>query len=136
MEKAEMQAERTRRQGAREDAVPDRVMRSARSPSAERTGGEIGHILPIVEELLESSSTGGRSGDASPSPGMRPPPTPPKDERAEYRPPTPPKDELRPDRSPPTPPKDRPASRDKELPRLPIHMQGGGLSTSVATSVA
>jgi len=131
MEKAEIQAERSWRNGAREETVPDRIMKPTRSPSAERTGGEMGHILPVVEEMQESSSTGGRSGEQSPSPGLRPPPTPPKDDRADYRPPTPAKDDLRPDRSPPTPPKDRPISRDKELPALPSHTLAGP-STAIA----
>jgi 1-phosphatidylinositol-4-phosphate 5-kinase len=59
MEKAEWQAERSRQRGRSEDNVPDRDMRAVRSPSAER--GEIGTTLPVVEEVGEASSVGGRS---------------------------------------------------------------------------
>jgi 1-phosphatidylinositol-4-phosphate 5-kinase len=59
MEKAEWQAERSRQRGRSEDNVPDRDMRVVRSPSAER--GEMGTTLPVVEEVGESSSVGGRS---------------------------------------------------------------------------
>jgi 1-phosphatidylinositol-4-phosphate 5-kinase len=39
-----------------------RLTSTVRSPSAERTGGMQGQTLPVVEELGEASSTGGRSG--------------------------------------------------------------------------
>lgn len=122
MEKAEIQAERSRQRGASEEDVPDRSMHIVRSPSAER--GELGTTLPVVEEAAESSSTGGRSNRSTETslhgqrrssheqngrpveprsaarnaeqPRHRPPPTPPKDSGAEdsndRRPPTPPKD--------------------------------------------
>lgn len=38
-----------------------RYLSTARSPSAERTGGVSGSILPVVEEVGEAGSTGGRS---------------------------------------------------------------------------
>ncbi len=59
MEKAEHQADRSRRQGHGEENVPTLHMRAVRSPSAER--GEIGTTLPVVEEAGESSSVGGHS---------------------------------------------------------------------------
>jgi 1-phosphatidylinositol-4-phosphate 5-kinase len=59
IEKAEHQADRSRRQGHGEENVPNLHMRAVRSPSAER--GEIGTTLPVVEEAGESSSVGGHS---------------------------------------------------------------------------
>lgn len=143
--KAEGQAERSRRRGASEEDVPNREMRMVRSPSAER--GELGTTLPVVEEAVESSSTGGRSARSTeadvqpPAPPLkeedrktvqprsreesqgRPPPTPPKDSgtaASEERPPTPPKDPSYTNRhsGPPTPPKEA-RGKDKELPHLP-----------------
>ncbi|KAF2176334.1 SAICAR synthase-like protein [Zopfia rhizophila CBS 207.26] len=132
LEKAEHQAERSKQRGASEEDVPNRELRAVRSPSAER--GELGTTLPVVDEAVESSSTGGRSGrsiEASlqpPAPPLkeesirglqlrsrdqshhRPPPTPPKDSErgtSEERPPTPPKDTYTNRHSgPPTPPKE------------------------------
>lgn len=49
-----------------EDAHPHRSMGTVRSPSAERTGGAAGTILPVVEEVGEGSSSG-RSGNHSSS---------------------------------------------------------------------
>jgi 1-phosphatidylinositol-4-phosphate 5-kinase len=145
LQKAEGQAERSRRRGAVEDDVPHREMRMVRSPSAER--GELGTTLPVVEEAAESASTGGRSGRSTethlqPAPMLReedrqrgagsrdqshghPPPTPPKDSGtapSEERPPTPAKDARYANRhsGPPTPPKEeRGRGKDKELPHLP-----------------
>lgn len=147
MEKAELQAERSKEKGASEEDVPSRSMHVVRSPSAER--GELGTTLPVVEEAVESSSTGGRSGRSTetnlqaPAPPLkeqdrrslesrsrdqshhRPPPTPPKDSgtaNSEERPPTPPKDEIYSNRhsGPPTPPKsERGRGKDKELPLPP-----------------
>lgn len=141
MAQAEDQAERSRRRGASEDDVPTRELRSVRSPSAER--GELGTTLPVLEEAVESSSTGGHSGrslepsltngdpynaDADsrgPSHG-HPPPTPPKDSgtaASDERPPTPPKDTSYTSRhsGPPTPPKElRRLDRAKNLPHLPL----------------
>lgn len=142
MEKAERQADRSRRRGADESDVPDRTIQAVRSPSAER-GDAGGYTLPVVEEAAESNSVGGRSGrsDAGPhSPreaepssndkrqqGQKPPPTPPKDDRTwDGRPPTPPKDDFsKVSSGPPTPPREhkeveRRPSRDKELPAIPV----------------
>ena len=44
-----------------EDTEP-RTLTTVRSPSVERSGGIQGQTLPVVEELGEASSTGGRSG--------------------------------------------------------------------------
>jgi len=144
IENAERQAERSKQRGASEDDVPNREIRTIRSLSVER--GELGSTLPVVEEAVESASTGGRSGKSSPQPSapleekdlpplqlqehkqmpQRPPPTPPKEANNEHddRPPTPPKDNYEGgrQRGPPTPPKDeleRGRGRDKELPLPP-----------------
>ncbi|KAF2813656.1 SAICAR synthase-like protein [Mytilinidion resinicola] len=149
MEKAERQAERSRQRGASEDNVPNREIRTVRSPSAER--GELGSTLPVVEEAAESASTGGRSGrsvESSPLPHapmderdiqelqplprdrargdsghQKPPPTPPKDPnhgRIEERPPTPPKDGFEARRGPPTPPKDERERGRRSEKELPL----------------
>jgi 1-phosphatidylinositol-4-phosphate 5-kinase len=145
MEKAQSEAERSRQRGASEEDVPERSMHVLRSPSAER--GELGTTLPVVEEAVESSSTGGRSGRSTESsfqprpangheprpfepnnrdePHQKPPPTPPKDSgtaNSEERPPTPPKDARYSTRhsGPPTPPKEEKGrGRDKQLPLPP-----------------
>ncbi|KAF2827510.1 SAICAR synthase-like protein [Ophiobolus disseminans] len=123
LEKAEVQAERSRRRGRSEEDVPNRDMKAVRSPSAER--GEIGMTLPVVEEAGESSSVGGRSDrSASQGNGQLSPPAPPQKEshlglpsrsRSRSRddphgrpPPTPPKDSgtASSEGRPPTPPKD------------------------------
>ncbi|KAF2752244.1 SAICAR synthase-like protein [Sporormia fimetaria CBS 119925] len=142
VEKAEVQAERSRQRGRTESDVPERHMHIIRSPSAER--GELGTTLPVVEEAVESSSTGGRSGrstqsnlapppnekptpplpSASEQTHIRPPPTPPKDSGhadLDDRPPTPPKDTQYSNRNsgPPTPPKEERRGREKELPPPP-----------------
>ncbi|KAF1970403.1 SAICAR synthase-like protein [Bimuria novae-zelandiae CBS 107.79] len=135
LQKAQAEAEHSRRHGASEEDLPKREMRIVRSPSAER--GELGTTLPVVEEAQETSSTGGRSAQstetnlpATAAPPLRqedrglqnrsrerdhshgrPPPTPPKDSGtapSEERPPTPPKDPGYTQRhsGPPTPPKE------------------------------
>ncbi|RDL33882.1 SAICAR synthase-like protein [Venustampulla echinocandica] len=101
---------------------PDpRIISAIRSPSAERTGGLQGQTLPVVEELGEASSTGGRSGQSRE-----------REANGDIRPPTPAKDNS--DHRPLTPPKDHdpnntvhgargPVSRnslDKKLPPLPL----------------
>lgn len=119
MDKAEHQAEKTQRHGTPEQQVPNLQLRAVRSPSAER--GEMGTVLPVVEEAGEASSLGGRSNRSHDAPTRsppppptenahvtplqrplardvehgRPPPTPPKDSAtaSEERPPTPPKDD-------------------------------------------
>jgi 1-phosphatidylinositol-4-phosphate 5-kinase len=63
LQKAEHQAERSRRHGHTEEDVPSFHMRAVRSPSAER--GEIGTTLPVVEEAGESSSVGGHSNKSA-----------------------------------------------------------------------
>lgn len=104
MDKAEKQAHLSEDHGANEANAPERTIGALQSPSAERTNGLAGATLPIVEEVGEGGSTGGRSGrsqerspsdvqfdsapvldgpshamdDSSPL-GGRPPPTPPKD---------------------------------------------------------
>ncbi|KAI4655567.1 hypothetical protein J4E93_000281 [Alternaria ventricosa] len=133
LEKAEHQADRSRRQGHGEENVPNLHLRAVRSPSAER--GEIGTTLPVVEEAGESSSVGGHSNrsasdrhaaNTSNEKSSLPPPTgapylgPPRLEararstsrerdHAQGRPPpTPPKDSgtASSDGRPPTPAKD------------------------------
>jgi 1-phosphatidylinositol-4-phosphate 5-kinase len=123
LEKAELQAERSRQRGRSEDNIPDRDMRAVRSPSAER--GEIGTTLPVVEEVGESSSVGGRSNrSASDGNGHVSAPAPAlkethlglpirsrsrtRDENHGRPPPTPPKDSgtASSEGRPPTPPKD------------------------------
>jgi 1-phosphatidylinositol-4-phosphate 5-kinase len=95
MERAERQADRSQRDLMISDnEAPNKLLSTARSPSAER-GEPGGYTLPVVEEAVESQSTGGRSENPSPSPSQiqhrarseeidrerqRPPPTPPKDD--------------------------------------------------------
>lgn len=62
MDKAERQARKPEQGGASEANVPDTFISAVRSPSAERTNGSAGATLPVVEEVGESGSTGGRSG--------------------------------------------------------------------------
>ncbi|KAI9641252.1 Phosphatidylinositol-4-phosphate 5-kinase [Ciborinia camelliae] len=61
IQRAENEALRTEHDGRREHVEP-RTVSTVRSPSAERTNGLQGQILPVVEEMGEASSTGGRSG--------------------------------------------------------------------------
>ncbi|RPA89261.1 SAICAR synthase-like protein [Choiromyces venosus 120613-1] len=58
VDRAHDQAERT---GVNEGDRPSRSLGTVRSPSAERTGGATGAVLPVVEEAGEGSSTGARS---------------------------------------------------------------------------
>lgn len=62
LQRNEREALKSERRGDVEDAAEPRVLTTARSPSADRSGGMQGQILPVVEELGEASSTGGRSG--------------------------------------------------------------------------
>lgn len=55
---ARNQAERV---GVNEGDRPARTLGTVRSPSAERTGGVAGPVLPVVEEAGEGGSTGARS---------------------------------------------------------------------------
>jgi 1-phosphatidylinositol-4-phosphate 5-kinase len=130
MEKAEAQAERSSQRGASEEDIPDRSMHILRSPSAER--GELGTALPVVEEAIESSSTGGRSGRSTESsfhPQASRPANSQEDRAFEsisrdeppHRPP-PPKDARYSTRhsGPPTPPQEEKGrGRDKQLPMPP-----------------
>jgi 1-phosphatidylinositol-4-phosphate 5-kinase len=112
LQRNENEALKSERRGESEDGAEPRVISTVRSPSADRSGGMQGQTLPVVEELGEASSMGGRSG------------------RSRERPLTPAKDDDR----PLTPAKDySPAgnghhtikgrlsrsSLDKELPPLP-----------------
>jgi hypothetical protein len=62
MEKAQKQADKSERKGANEQAIPERTLGTTRGSSAERTHGQAGSTLPVVEEAGEAASTGGRSG--------------------------------------------------------------------------
>ncbi|KAI9662622.1 MAG: Phosphatidylinositol-4-phosphate 5-kinase [Bathelium mastoideum] len=63
MERAEREAAKSQRAGAREDDVPERRLVAVRSPSADRADGyHTGTTLPVVEEVSgEGGSTGGGS---------------------------------------------------------------------------
>lgn len=109
---AERQARKTEMKGADESNVPDRVLTTQRSSSAERSGDRAGMTLPIVDEAGESASTGGRSG-SSVVDGVRPPPTPPKDKESVF---------LQPPEVPPKEPSlksRRSFDSNKALPMLP-----------------
>ena len=124
MQRNENEALKSEKRGEHESDRPDpRMITTLRSPSAERTGGLQGQTLPVVEEMGEASSTGGRSGRSQ------------ERDESEKRPLTPAKDNV--DGRPITPAKDysphsqfhgsngktiRPVSRsslDKDLPPLP-----------------
>ncbi|KAJ5033652.1 uncharacterized protein L3040_008764 [Drepanopeziza brunnea f. sp. 'multigermtubi'] len=101
---------------------PDsRVITTARSPSADRSSGLQGQILPVVEERGETSSTGGRSGgsrEREESANLDPrPPTPPKAHN-DGRPITPAKD-YSPTRNSAIRTSVNRSSLDKQLPPLP-----------------
>ncbi|KAG9237881.1 hypothetical protein BJ875DRAFT_114781 [Amylocarpus encephaloides] len=116
----EKEAQKSERRGDDETHRPDpRIISTKRSPSAERTSGLQGQTLPVVEELGEASSTGGRSGHSREreenNANERRPLTPAKD----GRPLTPQKD-YSPNRN--SQGRRSPLSRsslDKELPPLP-----------------
>lgn len=131
VQRNENDAMRGESRGEHESDRPDpRTIMTVRSPSAERTNGMQGQILPVVEEMGEASSSGGRSTRSR--------------ERDENggRPLTPAKDNV--DERPITPAKDysptgfgsarTPISRsslDKDLPPLPqvtspVEMNGNG----------
>lgn len=138
MAKAEKQAERSSQDlAASESKAPNRELTTARSPSAER-GDPGGFTLPVVEEAVESGSTGGRSHDGSPARVARgraetqkPPPTPPKDDRhslvsnRSISPPLLKDSKAASGEGPPTPPSERKEKRktrldvDKQLPPPP-----------------
>jgi 1-phosphatidylinositol-4-phosphate 5-kinase len=86
IQKAKTEAIKTEKRGSSEDSIPDRTLTTVRSPSAERTNDRGGMTLPIVDEVGESSSTGGRSaqdaderGDENGTDKEHRPPTPLKD---------------------------------------------------------
>jgi 1-phosphatidylinositol-4-phosphate 5-kinase len=62
MDRAQKQADKSVRKGANEQAVPEHTLGTVRSPSADRSLGQAGPTLPVVEEAGEAGSTGGRSG--------------------------------------------------------------------------
>lgn len=63
VQRNENEAIKGEKHGEDESHRPDpRMITTARSPSAERSGGLQGQTLPVVEEMGEASSTGGRSG--------------------------------------------------------------------------
>lgn len=119
LQRNENDALRGERRGEGDDEAEPRVISTVRTPSADRSGGMQGQTLPVVEELGEASSTGGRSG---------------RSRERDDRPLTPAKDDDR----PPTPAKDYSpngngrtikgrvsrSSLEKELPPLPF--PGGG----------
>lgn len=135
--RAEQEALRQEKKGEDEAHRPEpRRIMAVRSPSAERSGGLQGQILPIVEEIGEASSTGGRSTKSREGnenhDGDRRPLTPAKDHN---------------DGRPLTPAKDHGAntngsmrkisrtSLDKDLPPLPpalnpMEMSGRGVVRS------
>jgi 1-phosphatidylinositol-4-phosphate 5-kinase len=145
IEKAEWQAERSRQRGRSEDDVPNRDMKVVRSPSAER--GEMGTTLPVVEEVGESSSVGGRSAHSTSDTNTNnntSAPAPPLKESflgIPFRshsntrddpgrpPPTPPKDSgTAPSLGrPPTPPKDEFSHRHSGPPTPPKEKGAGSL---------
>jgi hypothetical protein len=61
MQKAHKQADKSEKRREGKDEPPDRTFGTVRSPSAEMTHGTLGATLPIVEEVGEAASTGGRS---------------------------------------------------------------------------
>lgn len=125
VQRNENDAIKSEKRGEHESDRPDpRLISTIRSPSAERSGGLQGQTLPVVEEMGEASSTGGRSGRSREREEND------KNIDGDRRPLTPAKDSN--DGRPVTPAKDyspnahssirRPISRsslDKELPPLP-----------------
>ena len=61
MQKAYKQADKSEKRRSSKEEPPDRTLGTVRTPSAERTNGSHGATLPIVEEVGEAGSTGGRS---------------------------------------------------------------------------
>lgn len=112
IQKAKTEAIKTEKRGSSEDSIPDRTLTTVRSPSAERANDRGGMTLPIVDEVGESSSTGGRSAQDADENGTD----------KEHRPPTPPKDNgFVPESSPKMPVSLRNSSFDsnKALPPIP-----------------
>lgn len=125
VQRNENEAIRSEKKGEHESDRPEpRLISTIRSPSAERTGGLQGQTLPVVEEMGEASSTGGRSGRSRERDendenrdGERRPLTPAKD-ISDSRPMTPAKDYSPNSYGGTRPPISR-SSLDKELPPLP-----------------
>ncbi|KAF1837979.1 SAICAR synthase-like protein [Decorospora gaudefroyi] len=131
IQKAEHEADRSRRHGHSEEDVPNLHMRAVRSPSAER--GEIGTTLPVVEEAGESSSVGGQSNRSASNThrnseqNLASPPPPPTGSSYLGRPPLlQPRSRSReqegdhpPGRAPPTPPKDSATASSDGRPPTP-----------------
>lgn len=97
IQQAEHQAHKTEKKGADESRVPDRILMTQRNSSVERSNDRAGMTLPIVDEVGENSSTGGKSGRSVNEMDEIPPPIPPKDEKDrlggfERRPQVPPKE--------------------------------------------
>lgn len=97
IQRNEHEALRLERRGDDEGHRPEpRKLTALRSPSAERTNGLQGQTLPVVEEMGEASSTGGRSARSRERDenmdGERRPMTPAKDYNSDGRPLTPVKD--------------------------------------------
>jgi 1-phosphatidylinositol-4-phosphate 5-kinase len=86
IQRAETEAMRSEKRGSSEDSIPNRTLTTVRSPSAERTNDRAGMTLPIVDEVGESSSIGGRSAQDAHERGDE------NETDKEYRPPTAPKD--------------------------------------------
>jgi 1-phosphatidylinositol-4-phosphate 5-kinase len=110
-EKNEIQKSEQRGDG--EEETDPRTLGAVRSPSLDRTPGQ---ILPIVEELGEASSTGGRSARSRER--DEPPLTPTKDGMGE-RPVTPAKDYFPRVNGNGVKPQVSRSSLDKALPPLP-----------------
>ena len=119
MDKAERQARKTEHLGVNEDDTPSRTLSAARSPSADRGG----ITLPVVEEVGEAGSTGGRSigGRSNTSVDREEPITPARNSNTFPSPVG--------GRPPPTPPKDYPVT-EKQLPAIPMD---GSFSDSLFT---
>ncbi len=64
MQKAQRQADKSslERRRSSKDEPPDRTLTTFESAGAEKSHGNLGATLPIVEEAGEAGSTGGRSG--------------------------------------------------------------------------
>jgi 1-phosphatidylinositol-4-phosphate 5-kinase len=86
IQRAETEAMKSEKRGSSEDSIPNRIITTVRSPSAERTNDRVGMTLPILDEVGESSSTGGRSAQDTDERGYE------NEADKDYHPPTPPKD--------------------------------------------
>lgn len=115
IQRNENDAVRSESDGDGTDEVESRRITTLRTPSADRSGGIQGQTLPVVEELGEASSTGGRSGTSRERDER--PLTPAKDTLPDGRPLTPAKD-YSPSIGPPKKALSR-SSLDKDLPPLP-----------------